>query len=432
MLSFMRSVMVGGADSTAREHADVRDNRDWIEEARSHAAVAAEVVAGRLVAWVSVDPRSGRLFVYPAPVATRLEAAWRAGGPQEVSLSGLGGGDFYETAFVDMGDRARGRWPTQKTSTGRRRDVRRVEIPPEIAEAAEDPEVILHVKHDRGWRIADVAIPGVTEEQRVVVPEPQDVCPPIGSSASASREPRTPTREPRDRTKSDWSAMLHRQINPEELELREAFVQQCPRGYVAIWEWCKAAEARDINAVSVDSWGMYGEEHSKIIEDSFRRGDAVISINIGIRSYTIAFDAVAGHGRQIDVALKKRRFVRRTMVSVAERAASLEAAAAALEAMAEADEECAVCYATFGETPTLPAVVLPCNHRFHGVCVQQLADKGGPCPCCRAEVNWRAILKGGKASWSPKTNSNSVRPPPAVPVQAFDRHLGAGPVRVQL
>merc|ERR1711879_1062521 len=56
--------------------------------------------------------------------------------------------------------------------------------------------------------------------------------------------------------------------------------------------------------------------------------------------------------------------------------------------------ECAVCFADFAETPTLPVVRLPdCGHCFHGACVQELADKRGLCPICRSTVNWKAAFR---------------------------------------
>eukprot|EP00439_Symbiodinium_sp_Y106_P018165 s863_g2.t1 len=56
-----------------------------------------------------------------------------------------------------------------------------------------------------------------------------------------------------------------------------------------------------------------------------------------------------------------------------------------------ADQDCAICAESFADTPTLPVVELPCQHRFHGACVQDLKDRRKTCPICRAEVDWRVV-----------------------------------------
>eukprot|EP00434_Breviolum_minutum_P018522 symbB.v1.2.016335.t1/scaffold1222.1/size194531/9 len=102
-------------------------------------------------AWISIDPRTGELSQYP-------DAAAHRGRERQVRLSGLGLGSVYESIIVDLG--GPGEPPVQKRVGGGKRDVRRFEV------ARHGPaEVRVHIVRDRGWRICDEAVPGVTEER---------------------------------------------------------------------------------------------------------------------------------------------------------------------------------------------------------------------------------------------------------------------------
>merc|ERR1711971_276700 len=103
------------------------------------------------------DPRGGDVSVYPRDVALRIEEALQCS-RRKVSLAGLGG--FYENATVELTGTSTGR-PLQRTRTGGKRDVRRVQVPAGVQTLS------IHIIKERGWQVADVCRPGVTEERRV-------------------------------------------------------------------------------------------------------------------------------------------------------------------------------------------------------------------------------------------------------------------------
>merc|ERR1740139_2073657 len=139
-------------------------------------------------------------------------------------------------------------------------------------------------------------------------------------------------------------------------------------------------------------------------------------VSIGIRSYELIFETPEG-GRQVDHAMKKRRFVRRRLVTPKEQVEMLKSAASdEVVALSPelADMECAICADSFKDTPTVHVVKLaPCGHCFHGACVQHLADRRGTCPFCRGEVDWQAAL-------APKPVTVTLRSVPLEAVEAVE------------
>jgi hypothetical protein len=120
-----------------------------------------------LALWLSLDPLSGEVSLYPRAAATRLEAAY-VNRRSNVPLAGLGGD--LEDGIVFLG--AKGQHPVQKSWDGGQMDVRRLQVP------SCNSEVTINVVQDHGWRIAEVAIPGTTEERRVVLNGTEMVRPP--------------------------------------------------------------------------------------------------------------------------------------------------------------------------------------------------------------------------------------------------------------
>jgi len=355
-------------------------------------AVAVDVVG---VVWVSLDPRSGGLGCYPAAAAARVEAAHRSG-VRVVPLAGLGLPGPLESAWVDLGDDDQR--PQQRTTTGGRRDVRRFEIQAGIT------EISVSVVQQRGWRIADFSVEGVTEEQHVPISLANVV--PIGggdalllaaggfSSASASGFP--PASASSAGPGGGPSPCCFGASSASGEEARAARVaaasESDERGLVALWEWCRLAEPADLEALPREEWGVYNEEQNTEIEAAFRAGLPAVDLVVGIRSYKVVFEGPV-YSRQEDRGLKKRRFVRRRVVDAVERDMALSAVAAAgnnLAAVATTSGECAICCTAFSETLAMPVLKLPaCGHLFHGACVQQLADSRGDCPLCRSSVDWK-------------------------------------------
>lgn len=347
--------------------------------------------------WVSIDPRTGDPSCYAPEAAARLEQAHQSGAAAvSVPLSGLGG--FYEGAVVDIaGDSA-----VQRTSNGRR-DVRRIELLPGME------EVVLHVVREQRWRAVPEALPGFTEERRLNLRTGEAEVVRVGeagggggASGSRAAPPRASWGGGDFRGKGGGKgfgrAPMVPDVTEEEHALRkkaisEAIQQGDAEGLVGLWEWCRLAAAEDFDEVPAELWGVYSEEQNAEIEAGFRELKSSVKVTIGIREYEICFEGPV-RGKQVDHALRKRRHVRRRLASPEDQRAMLLGATAAQLDGELAEMDCAICCAGFAETLSVPVVRLtPCGHSFHGACVQQVADRRGACPCCRAEVDWEASLR---------------------------------------
>lgn len=321
---------------------------------------------GGVVVWVSLDPRSGELDIYPPEVASRLEQE-AAAQARQASLAGLGG--RWDNMFVELGD-----VPVQRTRNGGRRDVRRFIVPAGAREAK-----VFATQTMRGWRIADQEVPGHTEERRALV-SGSSVLPGSGrivAMGSTTHFPMT------------WSVASAAAIADALEKEREA-------GLVGLWEWCQIAEPPNVNAVSPEMWGVYSEEQNQEVERAYRAGEPCAKVTIGIRNFDIAFDG-PNRAKQVDMVLRKRRHVRRRAVlpSVLDEALQMPLFTNTTNdsVAAEGDDECPVCCCAYSETPALPIVMTrECGHRFHGACVQKLADDHGSCPLCRGAVDWQAAF----------------------------------------
>jgi hypothetical protein len=110
--------------------------------------------------WLSLDPLTGDIFLFPRAAATRLEAGY-VNHRCTVPLAGLGGG--LENDIVHMGAEGSGEQPVQKSWHGTQMDVRRIKTHVSAS------QVSIHVFFEDTWRIADVAVPGKTEERHVLL-----------------------------------------------------------------------------------------------------------------------------------------------------------------------------------------------------------------------------------------------------------------------
>ncbi|CAK0834131.1 unnamed protein product [Prorocentrum cordatum] len=134
--------------------------------ASAPAAGSALGPTSRRVVWLSVNPTGG-IDLYPGNVALKLEAAVEKATLDaktiKVSLSGLGA--FPDGAIIEVG--ASGR-PLVQLTRGGARDVRRLEL----ATDSQDARVLVAKSAGAAgaWKISDEAVPGVTEERRVVLP----------------------------------------------------------------------------------------------------------------------------------------------------------------------------------------------------------------------------------------------------------------------
>mmetsp|Transcript_54336 Transcript_54336/g.151326 ORF Transcript_54336/g.151326 Transcript_54336/m.151326 type:complete len:365 (+) Transcript_54336:121-1215(+) len=154
-------------------------------------------------------------------------------------------------------------------------------------------------------------------------------------------------------------------------------------GQVPLWEWSKVVVMDRANVPS-GAWGVYAANDA--IEAAFQAGKSKAEVMVGIRTYKIIFDKFLqadfnhGHGEP------KVRYVRRRLVSPAERIAALRAASKSWRGPSE--DRCIICQESYDDTPEVPLRRLRgCDHCFHGACVQRVLDKGRPCPLCRAPTS---------------------------------------------
>lgn len=306
----------------------------------------------RWIVWVSVDPRSGQLDVYPGEVARKLEAA-RSRGEASVSL-----GEAFLDATVHVQDP-----PVQRTARGRR-DARRLALPRPRAAAS-----LRVARGPRGWRAAEDADAGAGHaEERTAHVFPEMVVDLHAEAAAAA------------------GGTVGAAGPSGEEELRRGDVPMR-----ALWEWCRrdGQRAAAAHALQDSDWGVYSWEQNAEIEAAFQAGEPHAEVNVGIRNYRVVFGPEAGFARQVDCALFKRRLVRRRLVTAEEQARALEPAA---RPVARGQESCAICCVDFAESAAMPVIELPgCQHAFHMACAQQLADNHSPCPCCREPVDWARL-----------------------------------------
>lgn len=119
--------------------------------------------------WLSLDALTGEVSLYSRAASTRLEAA-HVNNRSNVPLAGLGG--TLEDAIVHLGLKGSGEHPVQRSLQGGQMDVRRLRVRPDAK------QVNINVVWDHGWRIADAAVPGATEERFVLLNGTETVRPP--------------------------------------------------------------------------------------------------------------------------------------------------------------------------------------------------------------------------------------------------------------
>lgn len=165
------------------------------------------------------------------------------------------------------------------------------------------------------------------------------------------------------------------------------------------WQWLKAIDKeRDGRPLTDADWRAYSDEQSSEIELAFQRRERFKEIIIGVRTYVVVFDPkFKGRMVQHHPGDNRTRTVRRVQKKLAPTghvgmrgSASSSSNARPVE---DDEEACVMCMKSYGETPAIPQVRLPCpgGHRFHGACVQKLADEGKRCPLCNAEVDWGSV-----------------------------------------
>jgi hypothetical protein len=119
--------------------------------------------------WLSLDPLTGEVSSFSRAAAERLESGY-VNNRSRVPLVGLE--KDVEDDIVHLGMNGSSEHPVQKSLSGGQKDVRRLMV------RVTAPEVIISIIWDHGWHIGDTAIPGATEERKVVLNGTETVRPP--------------------------------------------------------------------------------------------------------------------------------------------------------------------------------------------------------------------------------------------------------------
>lgn len=128
--------------------------------------------------WVCVDPLSGSVDLLPRKAASRLEGA-HMNHKTNVPLAGLGSDLENDIIFLGSSEKDH---PIRKLASGGQMDVRRIEVKPSAGETS------IYVVFDGVWHIADAAVPGKTEERRILLNGTEGVYPPSPPLPPVRRE----------------------------------------------------------------------------------------------------------------------------------------------------------------------------------------------------------------------------------------------------
>lgn len=299
--------------------------------------------SGSSAVWISLDPRTGKLVPYDGKVAAIIEKAFQLNCAQADLAPSVPGEIIFDANGLHV----------QKTRKGTR-DVRR------FAQAG--GEVKLHVIQPRYvWKVANSS-EGAIEE---CVDVPHSMVVSIAADESAIARQLTAWA----RRVVSWYALgceRYRNLKPQ-------------------WEWCRVVgvgvHAMNCHELPLSDWGFYEVEVNQQIERAFQAGETIREIEVGARSFHVVFTET-GFANQSDPENHTRRLVRRRLVPYL----------SVPEANADRQHDvCAICTLLLGETATMPIWELPCGHIFHQVCALPIANRGDPCPLCRASVDWQAI-----------------------------------------
>jgi len=337
----------------ASDNGDAEEDSDAAED--EEVAVAANE---RWIAWVSLDPRGDLpcIQVYPGQIAVMIEKA-REGGRSQCDL-----GSAFFGATVNFGDR-----PDQRTGRGRR-DVKR------IAMEAQGGEIRVLTTHGRyGWRVAYDG-----NGMDAIADVPADCAVDVTCLDETIAEEKRKLAESAAVTAAQVAALQQQAAEDSTNEL-------------GLWEWCRhtGVSERSCETLPGSSWGVYSEETNCILERAFQAREKRASISVGIREYEVVFSAMRGFACQEDSKLRKRRLIRRRVVTQDEYRKALTPD---VVVTTRGEDTCALCAEKFSDTAAMPTVELPvCLHVFHQACAQQLVDEGAACPCCRREVDWTSL-----------------------------------------
>ncbi len=160
-----------------------------------------------------------------------------------------------------------------------------------------------------------------------------------------------------------------------------------PIGYIpdtVVFEW----SLKDNLAQTTEKdWIPYDESTCEKLEHIWQqKTGGSIDLQLGLRNYKINISNTDCYHEQVDVQRHRKRVVRRVLLpqnTIINKRSLLQQRVKDFKS----DDECALCYENFIDTPHMLTRTLECGHIFHGACVQPVILNEFPrCPLCRQQI----------------------------------------------
>jgi hypothetical protein len=159
------------------------------------------------------------------------------------------------------------------------------------------------------------------------------------------------------------------------------------------WQWCKRTnetldlvpwEERTTGRASIfnvleKEWGFYTDEVDQQIQAAHAAEEPHVDVVLCSRQYRIMFQKGSIYAKQVDPIMRKERVARLVYM----KPSAVQQRMVGESCTLSDDEVCPICLLQFRDTPTIQIFALPCGHQFHGMCIQNEADKNHKCPYCR-------------------------------------------------
>jgi hypothetical protein len=199
----------------------------------------------------------------------------------------------------------------------------------------------------------------------------------------------------------EWTGLISNRLpDGDPLQLvastlvpEEHFVSDDGEPILPRWQWCKRTnetmnlipwEERTTGRSSIfnvleKDWGFYTDEVDQLIQAAHAAKEPHVDVILCSRQYRIMFEQNSIYAKQVDPIMRKERVVRLVYM----RPSVVQQRMAGESCNLSDDQVCPICLLQFSDTPTIQVFALPCGHQFHGMCIQNEADKNHKCPYCR-------------------------------------------------
>ena len=162
-----------------------------------------------------------------------------------------------------------------------------------------------------------------------------------------------------------------------------------------IWEYTKLHN--DISYNKLHNWTIFSDDVIDIIENlyqnkiNFPNTDIVLKSLFSYNSfnYHIHFKMNDIYAKMVDCNNFKNIYIIKSSYKDPD---YIDYRYMDLKAYNSYDDMCAICLAEFSESYTMNSIRLECDHRFHVMCLQCVANQVLPinhkCPMCREDIMW--------------------------------------------